>query len=216
MDNVTFRYKDKEPIIKNLDLRFEKSSFTAVMGPNGSGKTTLGKLLMGILKPQSGRVLIEDRESGKMSLGEIGSKIGYLFQNPEFQIFSTTVFDELSFIPRLNDADEDKIAKEVDGVLDLLNLRDKKESVTFNLSYGEKQRLAIAAVLMNKPSYIILDEPTTGLDVLRREILLLILKELLDEGKGITVITHDEKFVRNFSGKLLKLKKGEVFETVIK
>lgn len=100
-------------------------------------------------------------------------------------------------------------------MLSLLNLNDKRDSITFNLSYGEKQRLAIAGILLNKPDYLILDEPTTGLDIVRKEILLSTLYELLDEGIGISVITHDEKFVKNFTGRLIKMNEGRVDETCI-
>jgi len=215
VDDVSFHYIDKKPVIKNINLLFNRGEFTAIMGPNGSGKTTLGKLLIGILKPASGRIFIEEKETSSMSLGEVGNRIGYLFQNPEFQIFATTVLDELSFILRLKDIDENKISRDVERMLGLLNLGDKRNSITFNLSYGEKQRLAIAGILINKPEYLILDEPTTGLDVVRKEILLTILKELLDEGIGMSVITHDEKFVKNFTGRLIKIYRGGVNETGI-
>jgi energy-coupling factor transport system ATP-binding protein len=170
---------------------------------------------VGILKPASGSIFINKKDITTMSLGEAGAQIGYLFQNPEFQIFATTVMEELTFILRLNDIDEDQIIRQVERVLSLLNLNDKRDSITFNLSYGEKQRLAIAGILLNKPDYLILDEPTTGLDIVRKEILLSTLYELLDEGIGMSVITHDEKFVKNFTGRLIKMNEGRVDETCI-
>ena len=131
------------------------------------------------------------------------------------QIFATTVLEELSFVLRLKDIDKDRISMEVERVMDLLSLKDKKDSITFNLSYGEKQRLAIAGILLNKQDYLILDEPTTGLDIMRKETLLSILHKLLDEGIGISVLTHDEGFVKNFTGRLIKIREGEVYETGI-
>ena len=214
-DDVSFHYSGRESLIKNLNLQFNKGEFSAIMGPNGCGKTTLGKLMIGILKPVSGSVLIDQKDTVSMSLGEAGKKVGYLFQNPEFQIFATTVLEELSFILRLKGVDGNRINREVDRILDLLNLKDKRDSITFGLSYGEKQRLAIAGILLNRPDYLILDEPTTGLDIVRKEILLEILNELLDEGIGMSVITHDKKFVDNFSGRLLNISEGEVHETSI-
>jgi energy-coupling factor transport system ATP-binding protein len=213
--DVSFSYAGKKPVIRNMNLRFNRGEFTAIMGPNGCGKTTLGKLMVGILKPVSGSIFINKKDITTMSLGEAGAQIGYLFQNPEFQIFATTVMEELTFILRLNDIDEDQIIRQVERVLSLLNLNDKRDSITFNLSYGEKQRLAIAGILLNKPDYLILDEPTTGLDIVRKEILLSTLYELLDEGIGMSVITHDEKFVKNFTGRLIKMNEGRVDETCI-
>jgi energy-coupling factor transport system ATP-binding protein len=212
---VCFHYENKKPVIRNINLQFNRGEFTAIMGPNGCGKTTLGKLMIGILKPVSGNMFIDKKDTSSMSLGEAGKKIGYLFQNPELQIFAPTVLEELSFVLRLKDIDKDRISMEVERVMDLLNLQDKKDSITFNLSYGEKQRLAIAGLLLNKPDYLILDEPTTGLDIFRKEKLLSILNKLLDEGIGISVITHDERFVKNFTGRLIKIREGEVYETCI-
>jgi len=215
-ENVSFQYSKEKPLIKDLNLELYGNSFTAIMGLNGSGKTTLGKLLIGMVRPTRGRVFIEEKEITSLSLGEIGSTIGYLFQNPEFQIFATNVFDELSFVLKLKDINEDQINQDVKEVLNLLHLSDKKDSVTFNLSYGEKQRLAMAGILLNRPKYLLLDEPTTGLDIVRKEVLLSILKQLLDRGIGMSVISHDEKFIRNFTGRLLKMKDGIVYETSIK
>lgn len=214
-NNVSFAYEDKNNVISNLDMKIKAHGFTAIMGPNGSGKTTIGKLMVGIIKPVSGTVLIEGDDTRQLSLAQAGSKIGYLFQNPEFQIFSQTILDELTFIPRLKGIDEDNLNREAEMLISLLHLEDKKDIPTFNLSYGEKQRLAIAGILVCNPQYLILDEPTTGLDMVRKDILISVLKKLLDKGIGITVITHDYGFIKNFPGRLLKLKKGKIFETGI-
>ena len=214
-DDVSYAYENKDAVISGLDMKIEGRGFTAITGPNGSGKTTIGKLMMGIIKPASGTVFIDGDDTRQLSLGQTGSKIGYLFQNPEFQIFSQTVMDELTFIPRLKGADDGSINREAERLIRLLHLEDKKDTPTFNLSYGEKQRLAIAGILACNPSYLILDEPTTGLDMVRKDILITILKELLDDGIGMTVITHDYGFIGNFSGKLLKIKEGKILETGI-
>jgi len=211
-NEVSFGYDEDSPVISGLNLSIGQSGFSAVMGPNGSGKTTMGKLMMGILKPRSGSIFIDGKDITSMSLGDIGEKIGYLFQNPEFQIFSHTLLDELTFIPMLKGRDKEAINTKAEKVLKLLHLEDKKDVPTFYLSYGEKQRLAIAGILMGDPGYLILDEPTNGLDMVRKDILLSILKELLDRGIGMTVITHDSKFINNFSGKLFNIENGEVIE----
>jgi len=214
--DVCFAYDKKTAVITGLDMKMAAGSFTAIMGPNGSGKTTIGKLMMGIIRPDSGKILIEGDDTRQLDLGQTGSKIGYLFQNPEFQIFSHNLYDELTFIPRLKGAEEKSAALQADRLLRLLQLEDKKDVPTFSLSYGEKQRLAIAGILMGRPRYLILDEPTTGLDMVRKNILISILMKLLDEGTGITVITHDHRFVSHFSGQLLQIKEGRIIETGIK
>ena len=215
-EDISFSYPGQEKLIEDLTLEFEKGQFTAVMGENGSGKTTIGKLMVGILKPISGAVFLGGENLSDISLGRVGSRVGYLFQNPELQIFATTVAEELSFIPELKDIEEEKINSEVNEVLNLFSLSSKKESIIYNLSYGEKQRLALAGILINKPEYIILDEPTTGLDFLRRQQLLSIMKELLLRGIGMTVISHDEKFIKNFKGNILKVRRDGIVRTSIK
>jgi energy-coupling factor transport system ATP-binding protein len=215
LHNITFGYPGRKKLFEGLSLDFEKNSFTAMMGANGSGKTTLGKIMTGIIRPSGGNIVLNGTSLHEMNLGQVGRHVGYLFQNPETQIFATTVIDELSFIMKLKNIDQALIDKDVDEILELFNLTDKKSSVTFNLSYGEKQRLALAGILINKPGYLILDEPTTGLDFLRKQQLQSILTDLLKRGTGIFIISHDEKFIRSFTGKLLTLKDGKVFEAVI-
>ena len=125
-DKVSFAYDGKTEIISGLDANIGGRGFTAVMGPNGSGKTTIGKLMMGILKPTTGKVLIDGGDTRTLSLGQAGSKIGYLFQNPEFQIFSQSVMDELIFIPRLKGGDESSLKREAIRLIRLCTLKIKK------------------------------------------------------------------------------------------
>lgn len=212
LHNVSFGYKRDNPIIKKAEFEINSGDFIAVTGPNGSGKTTLGKLIMGILKPVIGRVCIEGRDAAAMNPGEIGRRIGYLFQNPELQIFALTVMEELSFALRIKNIDEDVIADRVDKILKLLHLEHHLNSPTFSLSYGEKQRLAIAGILINDPGFLILDEPTTGLDSARMDILMSILRGLLARGVGMMVISHDGIFIKNFQGKIFRMYGGEIFE----
>lgn len=211
-ENVSFNYQHQKLLLNELELSIDSNSFTAVTGPNGSGKTTLGKLAMGILKPLSGKVLLEGRDISTMSLGKVGSKIGYLFQNPEVQIFANTVIDDLGFVMRIKNIEENEINKKIDTVLDFLNISDLRNSNTFNLSYGEKQRLAIAGILINEPQFLILDEPTTGLDIGRKKMLSALIEKLLAAGKGLMIISHDHKFINNFSGKVLKISGGKIYE----
>lgn len=215
-EDILFKYPGQEKLIEDLTLEFEKGQFTAVTGENGSGKTTIGKLMVGILKPTSGTVFLDGENLSNISLGKAGSRVGYLFQNPELQLFAITVAEELSFISRVKDIEEGKIDEEVNEVLNHFSLLSKKESIIYNLSYGEKQRLALAGILINKPEYLILDEPTTGLDFVRKQKLLSIMKELLLCGIGMTVISHDEKFIRNFKGNLFTIRRDGIVHASIK
>lgn len=211
LSKVYYSYDKENMVFSGLDLDLGPGEITAITGPNGSGKTTLSKLVMGILKPDSGKVYLDGNDVDKMTLGEVGSKIGYLFQNPEMQIFANTVFDELSFVLRLKGLEEDKIEVKVNRLLEDFNLKDYKDASPFNLSFGEKQRLAIAGVLINEPRYLILDEPTTGLDYKRKRQLRDILDGLFKKGIGFSLITHDLDFIQHFGARVIKFsKKGEL------
>jgi len=201
-------YLDSKAILKNINLTIDSRQFISIRGANGCGKTTLSKLIMGIYPYRKGSIKIEDREVSEMSLSEIGRKIGYLFQNPEKQIFTSTVLEELSFIYKYReDIDKSRKEKEIDEILDTFDIRNLKNKSTFFLSQGEKQRVALASVLLNKPKYLILDEPTTGLDYKRKKML----SEILDKYKnkiGVLLISHDYNFVKKHSQKIISLEGG--------
>lgn len=209
---MTFSYFKGKTAVKNISFQIEKNEVTAITGPNGSGKTTLGKLIIGILKPSNGKIFIDEIDNNKMTLGQIGSKIGYLFQNPDCQIFTAKVTDELAFILKFMGAAEEEIRKNVSEMLELFDLAGLRESYTFNLSQGEKQRLAMAAIMMGKPQYLILDEPTSGLDIERKAKLVSILQNLILQGIGMMVISHDKAFIDLVAAKKIKISEGEIVE----
>lgn len=194
-------------ILKDISLDFPGKGFTSLTGPNGSGKTTLGKVITGILPFQSGQVFIEGIDIKSMELPHIGRKIGYLFQNPDKQIFAPTVFEELSFGMKFKNCSEEEIRERTDEMLDIFDLRPIKDSTSYFLSQGEKQRLAIAAVLLNDPDFLILDEPTTGLDIKRKEDLSKYLDRIKDK-VGILMISHDKSFIDRHSDRIIKLEEG--------
>lgn len=172
LKNVFYSAEDN-CIIKGISLSIQKDDFVAIIGENGCGKTTLTKLLLGILKKDTGEIKVDGKNIEKYKLHEIGAKIGYVFQNPSYQIFAPTVEEELSFAMRYKDLDEDIIQEKVQATIKQFSLEDAKTATTYNLSQGEKRRLAIGCMLLNNPEFIILDEPTVGLDEKRKRQLLM-------------------------------------------
>lgn len=168
--------------------------------------------MTGILRPQKGRVKICGSDSADMKLGEIGRRIGYLFQNPALQIFAPSVREEVSFALELKGYSSKEIERRVDEVLRDLDLSHLQDALPFKLSRGEKQRLAIAAVLVNKPGFLILDEPTTGLDMERRRVLSDILRDLKQKGIGMAVISHDRAFIDRLADREVRMHGGEIVE----
>lgn len=211
LENVCFTYpKRTEQVIKGITFSVKLGETVALMGPNGSGKTTIGKLMVKIYKPTSGRILIDGRDIMSYSLSDIGCKIGYVFQNPEKQLFSPTVKEEISFGLRFRGVKEDRLIEKVDEMLSYFDLGHRADNFPFNLSQGEKQRLAIASVLALEPKFIIFDEPTTGLDYLRKKRFLEILCKVRDKGVGYMMISHDYDFCKSCTQRVLYIEEGKL------
>jgi len=212
LKNVSYNYEKNNfnPTIKNLNIDISNKGFTALIGSNGSGKTTIGKLMAGILKPTKGNIFYNAENIRNMSLGSIGKNVGYIFQDPERQIFAPTVKEELTFVLKIKGFSEEEIENKAEKMLLKFRLSHLKDNFPFNLSRGEKQRLALAAVLINSPKFLILDEPTTALDIRCKEELKDILKNLLNQNIGMLVISHDYKFIDNFADRVIEISGGEI------
>lgn len=193
-----------------VNLNFNKDGITAVVGPNGSGKTTLTKLMIGIVQPSSGEVCLESRLIQEYSLAEIGRRIGYVFQNPGQQLFCTTVAEEIGFGLRRLGGEPEAVKERVEFFLDYFELSAYRNVFPLHLSYGEKQRVAIAAVLANNPDFCILDEPTVGLDTYRKRLLEKYLKKIVQLDRGMVIVSHDLNFVKRLADRVIRLENGQV------
>lgn len=210
INDITYKYQKGRSVFNNFSLQLDVNESTVITGKNGCGKTTLTKLIMGILKPDEGYVKLFGQETKNLTLGQIGEKIGYVFQYPERQLFSTSVMDELVFPLMLRGYDKEEVDKRAEKMLELFELKHVKSSYPFFLSYGEKRRLAIASVLMNNPKYIILDEPTASLDNERLEILSQVIDKLRVEKIGFLIITHNEYFMERHRDRIINMEEGEI------
>ena len=181
------------------------------MGDNGCGKTTLTKLIMGILKTSSGSINIDGKDINKYELHETGRKVGYVFQNPEYQIFTPKIDDELGFAMKYKGVNERIIQSKTDEMAEMFSLNECRNVSTYNLSQGEKRRLAIACMLLNDPEYIVLDEPTSGLDTLRKRELMEMLKKINLQGTGILIVSHDDE-IKEYANRILTMKSGKIYE----
>ena len=210
MKHVSFRYGRGEWVFRDLSLTVEKHRCTFLVGRNGSGKTTLGKLMTGILKPVSGTVLVDGLDTVKAELHQIGARVGYLFQEPERQLFAPTVWEELTFVLDLFGIEKRLQKERAEMLLEQFHLQKVKNHFTCQLSRGEKQRLALAAIMVNNPHFLILDEPTTGLDPRRREALAEILARCKAQGTGMVVISLDKKFTEKLADRIITLSDGGI------
>jgi cobalt/nickel transport system ATP-binding protein len=213
LENLSHRYSDGTLAIDGISLTFEKGERTALLGTNGSGKTTLLHHLNGILKPTSGKVYFEDKplEYDAKSLLELRKRVGFVFQDPNDQLFAPTVKQDVAFGPLNLGQPVDQVKKTVDEALRTVGMAEYAEKPPHFLSLGQKKRVALAGVLAMQPEVIIMDEPTSNLDPrATSEILHLLLQ--LNREKGITLIlaTHDVDMVPLFASKLYILNKGKV------
>ncbi|WHH57773.1 ABC transporter ATP-binding protein [Petroclostridium sp. X23] len=211
LSRVSFFYLRKtKSALSEINLVFEKDQITAVVGPNGSGKTTLTKLMTGVLKPEEGEIRIAGRPIGEYSLSEIGGRVGYVFQNPDMQLFCNTVEEEIGFGLKNRGGEPEFVKRKVGFYLDYFELTAYRNTFPLHLSQGEKQRLAIAAVLANEPEFLILDEPTAGLDACRKKNLEDCLKKAAQLGRGMIVVSHDEDFIGRMAQRTVVMENGHI------
>jgi len=193
--------------LNNITLSIREDEHIGLVGPNGCGKTTLIKLMLGILKPQKGEIYLKGRNIREYDLSEIGEMVGIVFQNPEKQLFCPTVWEQVSFSFRFQkDSNKiDELDDRLNYYLRLFDLEDKKDTSIYNLSGGEKQRLALASVLARKVGFVILDEPTTNLDISMVNQLNRYLSRLREGNIGYLIVSHDVGFLRENVKKIFAL-----------
>lgn len=209
--NVTFKYPgQKRTVLAGINLTFDKAGITAIMGPNGCGKTTLTKLMVGLLVPITGEISLENRPLGTYSLAEIGRRIGYVFQNPDRQLFCTTVEEEIGFGLKNMGWKPAAVRERVEFYLEYFELAAYRRVFPLHLSQGEKQRLAMAAVLAGEPGFLILDEPTAGLDAYRKTILGKFIRKIAALGRGTVIVSHDTTFVRRIAERVITVENGQI------
>jgi len=208
--DVTYVYEDGTVALDGLSLNIRKGEFLAVIGPNGSGKTTMAKLMVSLIKPTSGRVEVMGADTRAVSPTMLFSKVGYVFQNPDYQLVCDTVYDEVAFPLRQLGLDEEEVRERVQWALASVGLTGLEETPPFFLSKGERQRLALAIVLAVKPQLLIVDEPTTGQDERNSRRIAELLAQLNKAGVTIVVITHDLRLVSEYAERVVVLNNGRL------
>jgi energy-coupling factor transport system ATP-binding protein len=209
-ERLYFSYPLGPRVLDAINFRIYPGEFVAIVGQNGSGKTTLAKHLVGLLTPTEGRVLLEGRDRRSLTPADTAHKAGYVFQNPDHQIFASAVAAEVAFGPRNFGLSEEEIEQRVSEVLHAVNLDDAREHDPFLLSKGERQRLAVASVLALRPRLLILDEPTTGLDYREQRRMMGLVSELNRTGIAIMIITHAPWLVAEYARRVVLMRRGGI------
>lgn len=205
--DLSFSYPDGHKALEGVSLDLAHGEKTALVGPNGAGKSTLLLHLNGILPRQSGEIRISGLDVAGKNLGKVRALVGLVFQSPDDQLFSPTVFDDVAYGPIYQGLPSHEVKERVEEALALVKMSDYSGRVSHHLSVGEKKRIAIASVLSMKPAVLVLDEPTAGLDPRARRALIGLLREL---PLTMIVASHDLPMVRELLPRTVVMDHGRV------
>ncbi len=196
--------------LRGINLEINKGEMIAIIGQNGSGKTTLVKHFNGLLMPTSGDLMVNGMPTSDQGIFKLGQSVGYVFQNPDHQIFSEFVFDEVAFSPRLRNIPEDEVKERVSEALEAVGLAGFEQEDPFSLTKSGRQRVAVASVLTIQPEVLILDEPTTGLDYKEQRSMMDMVKRLNERGSTTIFVTHHMWVVAEYAQKVIVIKDGKI------
>jgi energy-coupling factor transport system ATP-binding protein len=208
-ENVAFGYESDVEVLHGIHLEIKRGDVIAVLGPNGSGKTTLVKHAIGLLKPKSGRVLVNGRDTREASVAQIASTLGYVFQSPSHMLFAPTVREELSFGPANLKHPREQIEMEVKEALRIVNLSEKEEDPPLALSFGQQKRVSIAAILAMQSRILVMDEPTAGQDYQNYMSFMDSILQL-PSFEAILFITHDVDLAVIYANRVLIVNDGRL------
>ena len=208
--DVHFCYANNVEALKGVSLTIKDGEFLAIMGQNGAGKSTLVKHFNGLLKPKSGTVCVDGVETTKTSVATLARNVGFVFQNPDHQLFSETVEEEIAFALKNFGFEPDAVEKRVTWALELLSLSQYRKTSPFLLSGGERKRVALASVLAWDPQMLILDEPTIGQDHEQKEKLQQFITQMQTQGKTVVIVTHDVEFVAECNPRVVLMSEGKI------
>jgi len=212
VNDLGFSYPDGTEALKEINFEVIEGEFIALIGQNGSGKTTLSKCLNGLYKPTSGDIVVDGLNTKEGTIVQMVKRVGYVFQNPDHQLFNNTCWDEVAYGPRNIELSEDEVKERVDEALIVVGLPEHLYGEhPFFLSKGLRQRVAIASILALRPKVIIVDEPTTGQDIKQSLEIMDFLKNLNEEhGHTVIIITHDMPIVGLYARRVIAMAQARI------
>jgi energy-coupling factor transport system ATP-binding protein len=208
--NLSFGYSKGNHALNNVNIKINKGEFVALIGKNGAGKTTFSKHLNGLYRPVGGEILINGRNIRAVPTSELSKEVGYVFQNPDHQIFAATVWEEVEFgLKNLNITPEER-SRRITDALEFVGLADFKERHPFTLGKGERQKLAVATILVMEPDILVIDEPTTGQDWDGTKRMMKMMEKLHQKGHTILAITHNMRLAAEYADRIVVFSAGRV------
>jgi energy-coupling factor transport system ATP-binding protein len=210
--DLDYQYADGTQALRGINLGIAEGEFIALIGQNGSGKTTLSKCLNGLFKPTSGDVIVDGLNTKTTSIVQMVRRVGYVFQNPDHQLFNANCWDEIAYGPRNIQLSEEEVKNRVEEAIQVVGLpKVYHDEHPFFLPKGLRQRVAIASILALQPRVIIVDEPTTGQDIKQSLEIMDFLQNLNQQrGHTVIIITHDMPIVAEYARRVVAMALGEV------
>lgn len=202
--------KDNNIALNGINLEIKKGDFLAVIGQNGAGKTTLVKHFNGLLRPESGSIFINGQDISTQSIAQLAQKVGYVFQNPDHQIFLNSVEKEVAFGPGNLHLTLDEARRRTEMAMEKVGIKHLRNESPLSLSKGQRQRVALASVLAMESEILILDEPTTGQDYHEAIQIMDLIAALNRKGHTIIFITHDMQLVAQYAKRVILMGKGSI------
>ncbi|HEX6303878.1 MAG TPA: ABC transporter ATP-binding protein [Anaerolineales bacterium] len=210
LQDVSFSYDKQHATLDNINLRIHEGELVAILGRNGSGKTTLVRHIIGLLQPDQGKVVVLGKDVSVTPTHELAQHVGFCFQNPNHQIVSFNVRDEMTFGLKAHNIDPSEFEDRIRESLAFVDMLDYIDAEIFDLGKGQKQRLALASVLTLKPRVLIIDEPTTGQDPQMTDEIFEIIKRLNDAGTTVLMITHKVDYAAIYAQRAVVMQNGKV------
>lgn len=210
IENVVFRYSDKVQALSDISLTIHQGERIAFIGHNGSGKTTLVKHLNGLLHPTEGRVWIGSKQTEKMTVADLASKVALSFQNPDDQISKRRVWDEVAFGPKNLKYVKDRTRNLVEMALSMLDLQALKNCNPYDLGYSERKRVTLASIIAMDTPIVVFDEPAGGMDAHEIRLLEGVLEKLHQQKKTVIIISHDMDFVAEQINRVVCFNNGKI------
>jgi len=208
-EEVAFGYETETEVLHGINIQIKRGDVIAVLGPNGAGKTTFVKHAIGLLKPKSGKVWVDGRDTHTTSVAQIAATLGYVFQSPSHMLFAPTVHEELTFGPKNLKHSQDQIEKEVKEALQIVNLVEYEKDPPLALSFGQQKRVSIAAILAMRSRILVMDEPTAGQDYKNYMNFMDAILQL-PGFEAIVFITHDVDLAVIFANRILLVADGRI------
>src|SRR3972149_2489613 len=206
--NVQFSYPAGVAAIKGVSLEIQRGERVAILGPNGSGKSTLILLIAGLLTPEKGEITVFNEKTTSRNFQKLRQKMGIVFQDPDDQLFTQSVIEDIEYGPKNLRLPESDIKNRSDHVLEKMRIRHLRDRPPHRLSFGEKKKVSLATALVMEPELLILDEPTANLDLVSRRDLIRTLNELNAAGTTVVISTHDVEALSELADRIVVISRG--------